>query len=303
MEFNQAELEHFRNSQRPYATQRRERRMWGTLRIWDKFAFFLYVAAFLLLLTSIFLFVVPTLILLFAELGLVSLVPTVLLTFPKLTLFQIATGTFILSVVLMLLARWRVMHNLGLRPECGCPVCQERELIRVPRKRRDRMFSFVGVTAWRYACRNCTWGGLRVGGQMPLSVPVKAVPAIKKATKFEPSESDFEEVVFQSYMHDQETESVEEIMPLTAAPQPQIMEDVTVLEVRIDEVKPSDEQPILAFVETAVDDLPHSEVPHSDKAESPNTAAEAEALKTVDINAIEFDSEFERLCYEVAQAR
>ena len=110
-------------------------------------------------------------------------------------------------------------------------------------------------------------------------------------------------IVFQSYMHDQETESVEEIMPLTAAPQPQIMEDVTVPEVRIDEVKPSDEQPILAFVETAVDDLPHSEMPHSDKAESPNTAAEAEALKTVDINAIEFDSEFERLCYEVAQAR
>lgn len=273
MEFNQAELDLFRDAHKGHSNKKRESRVWGTLRIWDKFAFFLYVIAFLLLLTSIFLFVLPTLLLLISELGMAALVPPVVLLFPKITLFQIATGTFIASVLLMLLARGRVMHNHTLRPECGCPICQERELIRVPRKRRDRMFGFVGVTAWRYSCRNCMWGGLRVGGQRPL-------PAKKRKQKAP--------VVVASAV---ETESDPVEMPLAMVAEVEVPREAI-----LDEVEPVDELLIDNFEETAVEAIPN---PDPQEVHSPDSELLPAALDDENI----FDSEFERLCYEAAQTK
>ncbi len=286
MEFNQAELDHFRNSQRAHTKPKRERRVWGTLRTWDKFAFFLYATAFLLLLISIILFAAPTLIILVAELGMVSLLPTTLLAIPEMTLFLVATGTFVASVMLLLVARWRVLHNRDLRPECGCPVCQERELIRVRRKKRDRMFGFIGITAWRYACRNCTWGGLRVGGQRPLPAP--------KSVTIAP----VEEVVYESDVPDFviETETAIEEMPLATLPEIEVIEEVAFIEVAEEAVESIDKPQVDDFVETAVDELSQ---PDSQKM----LPLEENPLQVAELDGNRFDSEFERLCYEAAQAK
>ncbi len=283
LEFNQAELDQFRNSQKPYAKQKRESRVWRTLRTWDKFAFFLYVIAFLLLVTSILLFAVPTLTLLFAELGLLSLLPTALFDIPDMILFQMATGAFIASVLLLLLARWRVLHNRSLRPECGCPVCHERELIRVPRKSRDRMFSFIGVTAWRYACRNCTWGGLRVGGQRPLpaSTPTKATPVAvnTESSHMSALDSTFEEVVYESKNTDLTIES-----------------DIS--EIVIEAESAAEEAPLASLSELEfVEEDAMNEVTEETVESFP------EPLKVAELDESKFDSEFERLCYEAAQAK
>jgi hypothetical protein len=66
-------------------------------------------------------------------------------------------------VGLIVLERNRLNNNEQLWFDTGCPQCQERELVRVSRQRGDRFYGLIGVRAYRYACRNCTWRGLRIG--------------------------------------------------------------------------------------------------------------------------------------------
>lgn len=78
-------------------------------------------------------------------------------------------NTWIVGGVLLLLfalsvlwIRRRLINNRRLWFGTGCPECQERELVRVSRQSSDRFYGLLGVPAYRYACRNCTWRGLRI---------------------------------------------------------------------------------------------------------------------------------------------
>ncbi len=70
---------------------------------------------------------------------------------------------FGLWVAYLLIKRLRLVNNEHLWVDAGCPQCQERELIRVSRERSDRFYNLLGIPVFRYACRNCTWRGLRIG--------------------------------------------------------------------------------------------------------------------------------------------
>jgi hypothetical protein len=79
-------------------------------------------------------------------------------------------GSWIL--VIALLGTWglfvwrkrnQLMNDKSLWSGTGCPNCTERELVRVSRNTGDRLYGLVGIHAYRYACRNCTWRGMRIG--------------------------------------------------------------------------------------------------------------------------------------------
>jgi len=79
-------------------------------------------------------------------------------------------GTWIVAGVLLLLLTlfvwWRrraIMGDERLWASAGCPNCQERELVRVSRQFGDRFYGLAAIPAYRYACRSCTWRGLRIG--------------------------------------------------------------------------------------------------------------------------------------------
>ena len=63
--------------------------------------------------------------------------------------------------------RHRLLHNIFLYSEVGCPQCKEQELIRVRREKRDRLIEHFGIPVRRYVCRNCSWSGLRIGSAYP----------------------------------------------------------------------------------------------------------------------------------------
>ena len=69
---------------------------------------------------------------------------------------------FLLWIGFLVFMRWRILANEHQWVDAGCPQCQERELVRVSRERRDRWYGLLRIPAYRYACRNCTWRGLRV---------------------------------------------------------------------------------------------------------------------------------------------
>lgn len=71
-------------------------------------------------------------------------------------------GLLLAWVGFLLFKRWRISGDEHLWVDAGCPQCQERDLVRVSRERRDRWYGLLGIPAFRYACRNCTWRGLRV---------------------------------------------------------------------------------------------------------------------------------------------
>ncbi len=80
-------------------------------------------------------------------------------------LFATILAGFILFTFLLL--RFRLRRSEQLYPSAGCPHCHEMELIRVRRQRGDRAIDKFGIPARRYVCRNCSWGGLRLGGFSP----------------------------------------------------------------------------------------------------------------------------------------
>lgn len=67
-----------------------------------------------------------------------------------------------LFALFALWVRRRLTNNKRLWFGTGCPQCMERELVRVTRKTSDRNYGLIGIPAYRYACRNCTWRGLRI---------------------------------------------------------------------------------------------------------------------------------------------
>jgi hypothetical protein len=76
-----------------------------------------------------------------------------------------AAGLTIVGVLSFLLLRYRLLHNPQLCSNAGCPQCSEHELIRVRRRRLDRIVAYVGIPVRRYVCRNCSWDGLRIGSE------------------------------------------------------------------------------------------------------------------------------------------
>jgi hypothetical protein len=76
-------------------------------------------------------------------------------------------GLGVAALITAVLARHRVLSNAALYAEAGCPRCQEHDLFRVSRYRRDRVLAAFGFPIRRYVCRNCTWHGTRLVGLDP----------------------------------------------------------------------------------------------------------------------------------------
>ena len=75
----------------------------------------------------------------------------------------VAGAILVLLAVYVLWRRQQLVGNRALWFSSGCPACGERELVRVSRHFSDRFYRLAAVPAYRYACRNCTWRGLRIG--------------------------------------------------------------------------------------------------------------------------------------------
>lgn len=75
----------------------------------------------------------------------------------------VGAAIFALWLALLVIIRFRLYNNEHLWVDSGCPQCRERELVRVSRERSDRFYNLLRIPAYRYACRNCTWRGLRIG--------------------------------------------------------------------------------------------------------------------------------------------
>lgn len=71
-------------------------------------------------------------------------------------------GLLLLFGIFVAFVRHRLISNRQLWFSTGCPQCMERDLVRVSRQTKDRFYGLIGVPAYRYACRNCTWRGLRI---------------------------------------------------------------------------------------------------------------------------------------------
>jgi hypothetical protein len=65
-------------------------------------------------------------------------------------------------LLLFLLLREMALRNERLWMETGCPRCREQELMRISRRTSDRLLHLLGIPAYRYRCRNCTWEGTRL---------------------------------------------------------------------------------------------------------------------------------------------
>lgn len=75
----------------------------------------------------------------------------------------IAGGLLLLLALFVWWRRRAIMGEERLWASAGCPNCQERELVRVSRQFSDRFYGLAAIPAYRYACRSCTWRGLRIG--------------------------------------------------------------------------------------------------------------------------------------------
>lgn len=74
----------------------------------------------------------------------------------------VGAGLLLLFALFVAFVRHRLVSNKRLWFGTGCPQCMERDLVRVSRQAGDRSYGLIGVPAYRYACRNCTWRGLRI---------------------------------------------------------------------------------------------------------------------------------------------
>jgi len=71
-------------------------------------------------------------------------------------------GLLVVALAVLWWLRHRLVNDKRLWYGTGCPACGERELVRVSRQFGDRFYGLIFVPAYRYACRNCTWRGLRI---------------------------------------------------------------------------------------------------------------------------------------------
>lgn len=76
--------------------------------------------------------------------------------------FFIFAGILVLLIVLAALIRFRLIRDKRTWFGTGCPDCKERDLVRVKRHFSDRFYGLIRLPAYRYACRNCTWRGIRI---------------------------------------------------------------------------------------------------------------------------------------------
>ncbi len=65
-------------------------------------------------------------------------------------------------LLLLMALRLYILHNDRLRMEHGCPQCGQQELMRISRRSTQRIQNMLGIPAYRYRCRNCTWEGTRL---------------------------------------------------------------------------------------------------------------------------------------------
>ena len=77
-------------------------------------------------------------------------------------LWLVAAGFVLLAVTYLMWLRHRMMNDRRLWFGTGCPTCKELELVRVSREKSDRYYEVIRIRAYRYACRNCSWRGLRI---------------------------------------------------------------------------------------------------------------------------------------------
>ena len=103
---------------------------------------------------------------------------------PLLTSLAYGNGNWMLSGALVALAgllllgmilRWIILHNKNLQMENGCPNCGRHELMRISRRSSDRALHTVGIPAYRYRCRHCTWEGMRLseeGATVSAGIPL-----------------------------------------------------------------------------------------------------------------------------------
>lgn len=95
---------------------------------------------------------------------------------------QLFTSLALLSLAgilfLGLLLRQWVLRNRKFWLEAGCPSCGEHELMRIARRDSDRYLNTLGIPAYRYRCRHCTWEGLRLSEEgAPVSPGVTVTTA------------------------------------------------------------------------------------------------------------------------------
>ena len=313
VEFNQAELDHFRNFHETRPQEKQSNRIWRVLQRWDKLAFGMFLISFFLLVTAVILFILP-----FAAL----LLP-VLAFAPDAVLFEWGVSLLVMSFVLMLLARWRVMRNTGLRPETGCPQCQERELVRIPRRRQDRVFRFFMIPAWRYACRNCTWQGLRVAGKKSLPVPKTTVFHIEESPVTEEPTAELaamflvEEPVMTAEVKEMvviaETASIEEhaveLPVMLQVEEPAMVAETHIEKAMVEETAVSVQDNSIIKTQEVVEFVAIEPGDKKQESEIEKTQSQkllySERTLTYEVgnddDEFEFDPEFERLCYQVAQ--
>lgn len=92
----------------------------------------------------------------------------------------------VLLAAVAILSRMKMNRDKGLWFDTGCPNCQERELVRVARQRGDRTYGWLGIRAYRYACRNCAWRGLRIGHRhhhLPATMAAEAADPLMEPTE------------------------------------------------------------------------------------------------------------------------
>lgn len=71
-------------------------------------------------------------------------------------------GILILLIAFAAMIRFRLIRDKRTWFGTGCPDCKERDLVRVRRHFSDRFYGLIRLPAYRYACRNCTWRGIRI---------------------------------------------------------------------------------------------------------------------------------------------
>ena len=74
-------------------------------------------------------------------------------------------------LVLAILLRLFILRDSGPWLDHGCPKCGEHELMRIGRRGNDRLLQRLGIPAYRYRCRHCTWEGLRLSEDGGLTSP------------------------------------------------------------------------------------------------------------------------------------
>jgi hypothetical protein len=81
---------------------------------------------------------------------------------PAFRILSVLLGLLGLLLLGWMLLRMVMMGNDANWLDAGCPNCGRPELMRVSRKSGDRLLNLLGIPAYRYQCRNCTWMGTRL---------------------------------------------------------------------------------------------------------------------------------------------